>query len=134
MNKTLLLSALISLSSFSSVICKDSIIKYNLIRGKIITAEDFSSMTFDEANLTDDQYNNLSSSEQFKIYEKVKPLDQKARETSKGLNYMKEEVMDTMRMISILGVPEGMTYEDLNKVLKLYEELESIEANLNECV
>ena len=134
MTKISLLVVLLSLNAFSNELCKQTIVKFNTMFGKIITADDFSSMTFDETKLTQAQFNALSSKEQVEIFEKIKPLDHKSRETLKSVSYVKEDVMDTMRMISILGVPEGMSYEDLNSILKMYEDLEALEVELLMCV
>lgn len=66
--------------------CRDAVIKGQALLGNSINANDFSSRTFDDYNITASEFNMLDSQEQSEIYQQVKPLSVMVEETVSDLN------------------------------------------------
>ncbi len=71
--------------------CRDAVVKAQKSLGKNISASDFSTMTFDDYNITASEFNDLTSEEQGEIYKQVKPLsvmvDETISDLSRSINY-----------------------------------------------
>ena len=69
-----------------SISCRSAVVLAYASFGEKISEDDFSSSTFDELNITVEQFNILSSTEQDEIYKKVKPIEVMVQETIDTLN------------------------------------------------
>ena len=71
--------------------CRDAVVKAQKTLGTNISANDFSTMTFEDYNITASEFNELSSEEQGEIYKQVKPLsvmvDETISDLSRSINY-----------------------------------------------
>ena len=66
--------------------CRDAVVKAQKTLGKDMSASDFSTMTFEDYNITATEFNELSSEEQGEIYKQVKPLAVMVEETISDLS------------------------------------------------
>lgn len=71
--------------------CRDAVVKAQKTLGNNVSADEFSTMTFEDYNITASEFNELSSEDQGEIYKQVKPLEVMVDETisdlSRRINY-----------------------------------------------
>lgn len=94
--KVLILMALVASSSVfaengtktktKSISCRDAIIDAQKTLGNDLAVDSFSSMTFDEYDMTAVEFNTLDSEEQGEIYQQIKPIEVMVDETISDLN------------------------------------------------
>lgn len=134
MIKTILLLLIISQTSFSENLCKETIIEFYNMVGFDIKAEDFSSMIdFSEVELTTEEFNELDTSDQKKYFDKLMPLTMKAKKTLSFINYLIEDVRETALRIYLYSDIIPYTEADLLIMMKRIEMLESFEKRIEVC-
>jgi hypothetical protein len=71
--------------------CRDAVVDAQKILGNSISGNDFSTMNFEDYNITAAEFNELTSEEQGEIYQQVKPLqvmvDETISDLSRRINY-----------------------------------------------
>lgn len=133
MFKFIIVSALFYSSAFADQIsCKLSIIKAASLYGEKLELDEFSSITFDETALTHEEFNELSENEQIELYEKLKPVDQKARQMKARISRIKLDVLSVLDAFY-----KGQIILTLEKVFRLkryYGMLDNSEKELKLCI
>lgn len=66
--------------------CRDAVVKAQKTLGHDISANEFSTMSFNDYNVTALEFNELSSEQQAEIYKQVKPLQVMVDETISDLS------------------------------------------------
>lgn len=87
MKAVLMLALLASGNLFAkSQDCRDVVVKAQRTLGNSISPNDFSTMSFDDYNITASEFNAMDSEQQAEIYQQVKPLQVMVDETISDLN------------------------------------------------
>lgn len=85
-NICLTVLCLISISAFAENNCRDAVVAGYSSLGIEISRDSFSKYTFEDLNITTEQFNELSTAEQVEIYNSIKPVSVKVEETISIIN------------------------------------------------
>lgn len=134
MIKTILLLSILSQAALSASTCKETIIEFYNMVGIEQKAEDFSSMSdFSEVGLTTEEFNALNTKEQKKYFNKLMPIQMKAKKTIKFLNYIADDMRETLMRIYLYRDLGPYSKEDVAVMIKRVELLEAFEKKIEVC-
>lgn len=85
----------LSLSAFAKD-CRQAVVDASIELNDPMSADSFSSRTFEDYNITASEFNALSSAEQIEIYKQVKPLEVAVEEmigrVNRTINYLYNDI------------------------------------------
>lgn len=134
MIKAILLLSILSQTAISTSLCKETIIEFYSMVGKDVKAQDFSSISnFSEVGLTTEEFNALETEEQKVYFDKLMPIQMKAKNTLSYLNYLADGIRETLARIYLYQSLGPYTKLDVANMMKNLESLVAFEKKIEIC-
>lgn len=133
MIKIFLMLTIISQATFSMSKCKETIMYYYKVIGSPLDAQEFSSVSFVELELTTEEFNALDAADQVLYFEKLKPIKMKAQETLQEINMQIFYINEHILRITLEGHSGYFSNPDIPFLEKRKEMLEDFGRPIGIC-